>query len=58
MMEPIFHDGKKSCVSDKKNLETEQNDFLEFIVFWEERYSAFTTWFSFSVNKKQKKLQN
>jgi len=26
MMEPIFHDGKKSCVGDKKNLETEQNE--------------------------------
>jgi hypothetical protein len=25
-------------------------------VFWEERYSAFATWFSFSVNKKQKKI--
>jgi hypothetical protein len=25
MMEPIFHDGKKSCVGDQ-NLETEQND--------------------------------
>jgi hypothetical protein len=25
MMEPIFHDGKKSCVSDQ-NLEIEQND--------------------------------
>jgi hypothetical protein len=25
MMEPIFHDGKKSCVDDQ-NLETEQND--------------------------------
>ena len=25
-MEPIFHDGKKSCVGDKKNLETEQNE--------------------------------
>jgi hypothetical protein len=24
-------------------------------VFCEERYSAFATWFSFSVNKKQKK---
>jgi len=24
-MEQIFHDGKKSCVGDKKNLETEQN---------------------------------
>jgi len=26
MMEQIFHDGKKSCVGDKKNLEIEQND--------------------------------
>jgi hypothetical protein len=25
-------------------------------VFWEERYSAFVTWFSFYVNKKQKKI--
>jgi hypothetical protein len=25
MMEPIFHDGKKSCVGDQ-NLETEQNN--------------------------------
>jgi hypothetical protein len=24
-------------------------------VFWKERYSAFAIWFSFSVNKKQKK---
>jgi hypothetical protein len=27
-------------------------------VFWEGRYSAFATWFSFSANKKQKKLQS
>jgi len=27
-------------------------------VFCEERYSDFATWFSFSVNKKQKKLQS
>jgi len=26
MMEQIFHDGKKSCFGDKKNLEIEQND--------------------------------
>jgi hypothetical protein len=25
-------------------------------VFWKERYSAFAIWFSFSVNKKQKKI--
>jgi hypothetical protein len=27
-------------------------------VFCEERYSAFATWFNFSVNKKQKKKLN
>jgi hypothetical protein len=26
MIEPIFHDGKKSCVGNKKNLEIEQNN--------------------------------
>jgi len=48
MMEQIFHDGKKSCVGDQK-----LRDWIKW--FCEERYSAFVTWFSFSVNKKQKK---
>jgi hypothetical protein len=39
-----------------KNLETEQNNLLQSTVFCEERYSAFAIWFSFSVNKKQKKI--
>jgi len=57
MMKSIFYDGKKSCVGDQ-NLETEQNDLLQSTVFWEQRYSVFATWFSFCVNKKQKKLQS
>jgi len=57
MMEQIFHEEKKSCVGDQ-NLETEQNDLKQSTVFYEERYSAFTTWFDFLVNKKQKKLQS
>jgi hypothetical protein len=42
MMEPVFHDEKKSCVGDQ-NLETEQNDLQQSTVFWEGRYSAFAT---------------
>ena len=52
-MEQIFHDGKKSCVGDQK-LKTEQNDLQQSTVFCEEKYSAFATLFSFSVNKNKK----
>ena len=51
-MEPIFHDGKKSCVGDQ-NLEIKQNDLQQSTVFWEGRYSAFATWFNFFVNKNK-----
>jgi hypothetical protein len=57
MMEPIFHDGKKSCVGYQK-LRDWTKWLQQSTVFWEERYIIFATWFSFSVNKKQKKLQN
>jgi hypothetical protein len=54
MIEQIFHDGKKSCVGDQK-----LRDWTKwFVVFCEEKYSTFATWFNFSVNKKQKKLQS
>jgi len=53
MMEQIFHDGKKSCVGDQK-LRDWTKWFVAIYSVFEERYSAFTTWFSFSVNKKQK----
>ena len=53
-MEQIFHDEKKKVVLVIKNLETEQNDLQQSIVFCEERYSAFATSFSFSVNNKKK----
>jgi hypothetical protein len=54
MVEPIFHNEKKYCVGNKKNLETEQNDLYQSTVFYEERYNIFIIWFSFSVNKKKK----
>jgi hypothetical protein len=38
----------------KKNLETEYNDLQQSTVFYEKRYNAFPTWFSFFVNKKKK----
>jgi hypothetical protein len=38
---------KKKVVLVIKNLETDQNNFCE------KRYSAFATWFNFSVNKKK-----
>jgi len=47
---------EKKVVLVIKNLETEQNDLQQSTVFCEERYSTFATWFSFSVNKKQKKI--
>jgi len=50
MMEQIFHD-KKKVVLVIKNLETDQNNFCE------KRYSAFATWFNFSVNKKNYKTK-
>jgi hypothetical protein len=49
---------EKKVVMVIKNLETGQNDLYQSIVFCEKRYSAFAIWFSFSVNKKQKKLQS
>jgi len=49
MMKPIFHDEKKVVLVIKKT-ETEQNDLYQSTVFCEKRYSAFATWFSFSVN--------
>jgi hypothetical protein len=49
---------KKKVVLVIKNLETEQNDLQQSTMFCEERYNVFATWFSFSVNKKQKKLKN
>jgi hypothetical protein len=55
-MKPIFHDRKKKVLLVIKNLETEQINLKQSTVFCEERYSVFATWFSFSVNKKQKKL--
>jgi len=57
MMEQIFHDGKKNCVGDKK-LKDWTKMRKNQLVFCEKKYSAFATWFSFSVNKKQKKLQS
>jgi len=50
MMKQIFHDEKKSCVGDQK-----LRDWTKWFVAI---YSAFATWFSFSVNKKRKKLQS
>ena len=48
---------KKSCVGDQK-LRDWTKWFVAIYSVFEERYSAFATWFSFSVNKKQKKLQS
>ena len=42
MMMSIFHDGKKSCVGDKKKNQR-LNKMIVFVIF-----------FSFSVNKKKK----
>jgi hypothetical protein len=54
MIEPIFHDGKKSCVGDKK-----LNDWIKWFVaihnvLWGNIHCF--RHMSFSVNKKQKKL--
>jgi hypothetical protein len=54
-MKQIFHDEKKSCVGEQK-LRNWTKWFVA--IYSEERYSAFATWFSFSVNKKKKKLQS
>jgi hypothetical protein len=41
---------KKNCVGDPK-----LRDWTKLLtVIFNERYSAFATWFSFSVNKKKK----
>jgi hypothetical protein len=60
MMQQIFHDGKKSCVSDQKLRDWTKwfESLKQSTIFCEERYSAFATWFNFSVNKKQKQLQS
>jgi hypothetical protein len=50
MTEQIFYDEKKSCVDDQK-----LRDWTKWFVAI---YSAFATWFNFSVNKKRKKLQS
>jgi hypothetical protein len=57
MMEQIFHDEKKSCVGDPKLRDWTKWFVVIYSVLWE-RYSVFATWFSFSVNKKKKKLQS
>jgi hypothetical protein len=57
MMEPIFHDGKKKLCWWSK-LRDWTKWFVAIHSVLEERYNAFTTWFSFSFNKKQKKLQS
>ena len=46
MIKLIFHDRKKSCVGNKK-----LRDWTKWFIAIN---GAFTTWFSFSVNKKQK----
>ena len=50
MIKLIFHDRKKSCVGNKK-----LRDWTKWFIAIN---GAFTTWFSFSVNKKEKKLQS
>jgi hypothetical protein len=42
---------EKKCVGDKKKLREWTTWFIAI-------HSAFDTWFSFSINKKQKKLQS
>jgi hypothetical protein len=46
MIKLIFHDRKKNCVGNKK-----LRDWTKWFIAIN---GAFTTWFSFSVNKKQK----
>jgi hypothetical protein len=53
MMDPIFHDG--SCVGDQKL--RDWTKWFVATVFYKERYNVFPTWFSFSINKKQKKYK-
>ena len=53
MMGLIFHDGKKSCVGDQ-NLETEQNDLQQSIVFCKERYIASPHDLAFLLIKSKK----
>jgi hypothetical protein len=44
---------KKSCVDDQKLRDWTKWFVAIYSVLWE-KYNFFTTWFSFSVNKKQK----